>query len=296
MLQNARNHNLMPEEIFSEKNRMVDDGKVCKTLFFDIARQVRIPAAIALVDASNSYDRIAHVMASLIFQAFGVPTTAIESMLGVIENMKFFLRTGFGDSATFSGKGISIKTQGLCQGNGAAPAGWVVISICIIGAHKKKGHRATFLCPITQLQHHLSAILYIDDTDLLHINLTKHESIDEVHLAIQESVNSCGNLLIATGGALQPEKCFFLIILFEWKNSNWSYELNTSKQELGITVPLPGGGKASINHKPVEHAEKTLGAMTSPDGNSNSAIEMMQEKAQQWINVVRNRHLHRRNV
>jgi hypothetical protein len=184
-------------------------------------------------------------------------------------------------SATFFGSRISIKTQGLCQGNGAAPAGWAGISICIIGAHKKKGHGAKFLYPITQLQHHLSAILYVDDTNLLHIDLTKHESINEVHLAIQESVNSWGNLLIATGGALQPAKCFFSIILFEWKNGNWSYESNASKQELGITVPLLGSGRASINHKLVEHAEKTLGAMTSPDGNSDSAIEIMQEKAQQ---------------
>jgi hypothetical protein len=131
---------------------------------------------------------------------------------------------------------------------------------------------------------------------LLHINLTKHESIDKVHLAIQESVNSWGNLLIPTGGALQPAKCFFSIISFEWKNGNWSYESNASKQELGITVLLPGGGRASINHKLVEHAEKTLGAMTLPNGNSNSGIKMMQEKAQQWINVVRNGHLHQRNV
>ena len=173
MLQNARTYQMMPEEIFSEKNRMADDGTLCKTLFFDIARQARVGAAIASVDASNCYDRIAHAMASLIFQAFGVPTTAVESMLGAIENMKFFLRTGFGDSTSFSGGGISIKTQGLCQGNGAAPAGWAVISISIIEEHRKKGHGAKFLCPITQLQHHLSAILCVNDTDLLHINMKK---------------------------------------------------------------------------------------------------------------------------
>jgi hypothetical protein len=86
MLQNARNHNLMPEEIFSKKNRMADDSMLCKSLFFDIARQACIPVAIALVNASNCHDRIAHAMASLIFQAFGVPTTAIKSMLGAIEN------------------------------------------------------------------------------------------------------------------------------------------------------------------------------------------------------------------
>jgi hypothetical protein len=196
MLKNACKHQLMPEEIFSKRNRMANNGTLCKTLYYDITRQAQVPAAIASVDVSNCYNRITHTMASMIFQAFGVPTTAIESMLGAIENMKFFLRTGFGDSKSFAGGGISIKTQGLCQGNGTPPDGWAVISICILRAHGKKGHGAKFLCLITKLQHHLLAILYVDDTNLLHIDLTKDKRVEDVHHAIQESVNSWGNLLI----------------------------------------------------------------------------------------------------
>jgi hypothetical protein len=190
MMENARKHNLMLVETFSEKNRMADNDTLCKTLFYDITRQARVPAAIASLDASNCYDRIAHAIASLVFQAFGVPTTAIETMLGAIENMKFYLRTGFGDSKSFTGGGVSVKTQGLPQGNGASPAGWAVISICIIGAHGKKGHSILFICPITHLKHHLSAILYVNDTDLLHIDLSKNETVDDVHNEIQASVKN----------------------------------------------------------------------------------------------------------
>ena len=57
--------------------------------------------------------------------------------------------------------------------------------------------------------------------------------------------------------------------------------------ELRVTVPLPNGSSTPISHKKVLHAEKTLGAMTSPDGNCTASIVMMQEKAQQWVNVVR---------
>ncbi len=85
---------------------------------------------------------------------------------------------------------MSIKTQGLTQGNGASPAGWAVISICILGAHGKKGHGAKFHCPMSKLKQHLLAILYVDDTDILHMNLTKDESVDKVHRAILDSVNS----------------------------------------------------------------------------------------------------------
>jgi hypothetical protein len=135
MLTNAQEHSLMLKEIFSKRNWMADNWTLCKTLFCDLARQTRAPAAIASVDASNCYNRIAHAMMSLGFQAFGVPITAVESMLGTIENMKFFLRTRFGDSTSFAGGGISTKTQGMCQGNRASPAGWAVISICILNAH-----------------------------------------------------------------------------------------------------------------------------------------------------------------
>jgi hypothetical protein len=149
---------------------------------------------------------------------------------------------------------------------------------------------------VTKLKRHLSAILCVDDTDILHIDLMKDERVDEVHERIQASVNSWGNLLIATGGALQPAKCFYSIISFEWLNGVWRYASNESRTELGVSVPLPGGGSAGIGHKAVQHAEKTLGAMTSPDDNSRAAIMMMQDKAQQWVNDVRNGKLHRRNV
>ncbi len=276
LMHNVRGHNLMPEEIFSEKNRMANNGTLCKMLFYDITRQAPVPAAIASVDASNCYDRIAHAMALLVFQVFEVPITAVKTMLGAIENMKLFLCTDFGDSKSFAGSGISIKTQGLTQDNGALPAGWAVISICILGAHQKKGHGAKFYCPITKLQQHLSAALYVDDTNLLHINLTKNKTADKVHTAIQDSVNSWGNLLIATSGVLQPSKCFYSIISFERKNGEWVYANNSLKGGFGVSVSLPGGSRAPIDHKSIDHAEKTLGTMTSPDGNSSVSIRLMQ--------------------
>jgi hypothetical protein len=87
-----------------------------------------------------------------------------------------------------------------------------------LNANGKKGHGAKFSCPITKLSSHLSAILYVDGTDLLHINLEEDESVAEVHRLIQASVENWGNLPIPTGGVLQPANCFYSIISFEWTN------------------------------------------------------------------------------
>ena len=172
MLDKARRQNLMPEEVFSERNKMADDGTLTKVLTYDIIRQTRRSAGLASVDANNCYNRIAHAIASLVFQAFGVPLSASEAMLTTIQEIKIFLQTGFGDSTDFASSTLlSIKTQGLCQGNSASPAGWAVVSICILSAHKKRGHGAHFTCPITKLKSHIAVIIYVDDTDLVHFRM-----------------------------------------------------------------------------------------------------------------------------
>jgi hypothetical protein len=93
-------YKLVPEEIFSKKNRMADDGGLAKTLFYDIARQTRLPAAIASVDASNCYEWIVHAMALLIFQSFGVEDTAVATMLETNQEMKFFSEQHTGTQST----------------------------------------------------------------------------------------------------------------------------------------------------------------------------------------------------
>jgi len=150
MLNLTRKYDLIPDEVYSKRNRLADDGTLAKTLFYDIVRQLRWPAGIAVVDADNCYDRIAHPIASLIFQSLGVPITAAKAMLSTIQNMKFFLRTGYGDSLEYAGSTGGKRTQGLCQGNGAAPAGWTVTTIPMIHAHRKKGHGVHIVSPITK--------------------------------------------------------------------------------------------------------------------------------------------------
>ena len=60
---------------------MADDGTLDKVLFYDIVRQLRMSAGISSVDAANCYNSIAHAITSLVFQSFGVPEEAIETML-----------------------------------------------------------------------------------------------------------------------------------------------------------------------------------------------------------------------
>ncbi len=302
MLANVMKYRLMPEEVYSERNRLADDGTLSKVLFYDIVRQLRRPAGLASVDADNCYDCIAHPMASMIFQSFGVPTPAIESMLTTIQNMKFFLRTGYSDSTNYAGGESTdeidpVKTQGMCQGNITAPAAWTVTSIPMIAAHKRKGHGAHLIAPIKGTTSHIVGGLFVDDTDLVHVNMRTVETILDAHSRLQESVINWGSLLVATGRALKPSKCSYYLISFRWKaDGTWAYENKTIKPDLAIGVPLADGNLAEIEHLPVESAIKTLGLMTCPTGSSAAALGRMQLQGQEWADGVKLGKLSRRNM
>eukprot|EP00804_Cyclotella_cryptica_P030009 CCRYP_013463-RA/>CCRYP_013463-RA protein AED:0.64 eAED:0.64 QI:0/-1/0/1/-1/0/1/0/212 len=177
MLNSARQYKLMPDEIFSEQQRMGEDGILAKVLFYDISRQLRAPAALASVDATNCYDRISHAIASLVFRAFGVRLSTTLLMLQAIQQMQFFLHTAFGDSKRSVGARAHLKTQGFMQGNGASPAGWTVISIVILHAHSQTGHAATFRCSVSGVAKSLSCILYVDDNNLIHLCETEPDTV-----------------------------------------------------------------------------------------------------------------------
>ncbi len=106
-----------------------------RRLLTDLSRQLRLPFAIASVDAQSCYDRIAHPTASLACQRLGVPYTVMQSMFDTIQNMRFYLCTAYGVSTTFYGGGVQPDgriPQGVCQGNGAGPAIWIAISLVLL--------------------------------------------------------------------------------------------------------------------------------------------------------------------
>jgi hypothetical protein len=301
MMANVRKYKLMPEEVYSERNRLADDGTLAKVLFYDIARQLRRPAGLASVDADNCYDRIAHPMLSMVLQAFGVPAKAAVSMLSTIQEMKFFLRTGYGDSKDFVGgqqqELDDIKTQGTMQGNTGGPPCWTVTTIPMIKAHKKKGHGAHLRAIASNEDLHIAGSLFVDDTDLEHLDMRRNETPAEAHDCFQQSTTNWGKLLIATGGALKPAKCSYYLISFKWnKEGIWSYESNESDDRWVIVIPLANGQTAAIEHLSVDSAVKTLGSMTCPSGRNNAAITRMKSQCEEWFHRLTLGSLSRRDV
>ena len=72
------------------------------------------------------------------------------------------------------------------------------------------------MCHIYNLNGHLADIFFVDDTDLIHINIKAEETVTVAHQATQDSISKWDKLLIASGGAFKPTKCFYHLISFCW--------------------------------------------------------------------------------
>jgi hypothetical protein len=120
---------------------------------------------------------------------------------------------------------------------------------------------------------------------------------DEAFFHLQEAITNWGKLLLATGGALKPIKCFFHLISFTWgKDGSWAYEDNEEDEEFQATVPLADGSFGNIQHLGIHEPIKTLGSMTCPSGSSKGSIEYMQKKGTAWKDMIKAGKLSRRNV
>jgi hypothetical protein len=119
------------------------------------------------------------------------------------------------------------------------------------------------------------------------------ELVQEVHLALQQSIENWGKPLITMGGSLKPDECFFHLLDYAWtKKGGWQYVAHHEDETAVITVPMPDGTMAPIKHRVVDDAQKTLGVVTCPSENSMGSLQQMKEKTQKWLDSLTAGHLY----
>ena len=166
ILDRAREESIISHKQYSDKEHTAEDGAIDKILQSDISCQKRIPLCIISADEANCYDRVHHVIMVLMYLSVGVHSGAIVAMLRSIQLMKFPPRTGWGESTSFIDGDIHRILHGLCQGNGAVSASWLILSSILVKAYKSMGFSARMQAPITKVWLDTAGVIFVDDTDL----------------------------------------------------------------------------------------------------------------------------------
>jgi hypothetical protein len=126
----------VPEDQYSKKCSTAEDSKLDNRLTMDLSQQMRLPLVAILADADKCYDRIDRIVMSLLLLVLMGEQGPICAMLQPIQQMKFYQWTGRGNSTMYmGGQSDDDPLQGLCQGNGAVPACWIMVSLLMMLAY-----------------------------------------------------------------------------------------------------------------------------------------------------------------
>ena len=113
-----------------------------------------------------------------------------------------YLRTIFGILSNFYSGSLDLPFYSTVQGNRAALALWLIVSIFLVRYLYIKGIAEEYRTIISSIIYKLIALLYVNDTDLLAMNSGKKTSL-EVILRAQKLLDTWQYSLRVTGSELK---------------------------------------------------------------------------------------------
>lgn len=212
MMDNAHHFDQVLQEQFAKRGSSAIKGALVKYILCNITKVTRTRLVYMSVDADNCYDRITLEAASLCMQRLGVDLMAAETILHTLQDMEYHLRTAFGDSDTSYCAQPGDNFNGTGQGSGASPAIWTAVCIVLLKLLQRKGAASAFTSAICVMPTIVAALCYVDNTDLLQRAQSNTETITHTIQSLQSNVDIWAQGLMAAGGALKPQKCWWSLI------------------------------------------------------------------------------------
>jgi hypothetical protein len=274
MMQRMKKADVIPvEQIATKGKQAIIDGVMQKQLFYDFCNINHYDASLSSTDAANCYDAVNHPVCSLALQCMQVPIQAIRCYLCNLSTMVFYLKTGFGMAKEGYGGTEDNPFMGLTQGSCASPPVWVAVSTVIVRAYRAEGHGVEIRASWSGDTLVITAILYVDDTDLLR-QQRPGESREEFIQRVNAATYLWAQLLQGTGGNLKPSKCYYYLMLYNFDNGEPRLDIRASSSDFEpLVIPQHSGPDVPIELKECDEASETLGIFTSPDGSGDGQFD-----------------------
>ena len=239
MMNNAHKKGLIPDEHFARSGSQASEGALVKVLMNDRTRILHVISAVSSCDLDQCYDREAHAIAAIALQAFGISVIMVGLMLKVLQRMKYYLRSGFGDAVAPSFQETEeTPFFGFGQGNGAAPSSFQVLATLIMNAYIGLGHNVIMKSAITGALFSLAAVMYVDDTDLFQAAKCRYMTDKEFLAQVQQSVTDCGE---ASSGNRRCSSAKEMLVVSTFLHLSWASRdikqlLNFQRHHLSLLI------------------------------------------------------------
>ena len=207
-------------------------------------------------------------------------------MLITIQLMLYFLCMAHGDSTAFYGgqQENEHPFQGVCQGNGGGPALFLSISAPCVKMLHRQAFTATFRGALLAVLFTLVGLLHVDDTDLIICALNDTKLLYDIFVHMQKMILCWHGGLCTTGGSLNPDKCSWAPISFNWDlEGQFHYQEDIATNML---VPDIDGTPKVIDRLGPHEAVEVVSIWQAVDGNMAKQVEVLKEKATKLGNMI----------
>ena len=197
--------------------------------------------------------------------------------------MQFCLRTGFRESSELFGGTDGHPFTGSEQESGWALHRFGALSTIASNAYKRVGGGANIKSAYLARAFLPTAVMYVDNIDLLHWGDCLLTSDEELVENVQRDVLLWGAIVQSTGGMLKSLKHSLFLLTYKWMRGHdclktlcglpdapYKVVRETSKGEEDrvypphVTVPQPNGPDLPIRTHKLKDAVKMIGVYHSP--------------------------------
>ena len=181
----------------------------------EMAMVTRKPLVKFNNDATACFDRILVHLLSLCLQSFGMPKKLTKILGELLRVAKYAIKTGIGISKETYQHSDDSPAFGSGQGSAASAQGWTKLVSMLFDIHDKYGHGCKYEDPWKLYSAIIGMLGFVDDNNITN-NGEEWETVNDIILRTQHDAQLWNDLLRATGGALNLDKCFAQVLAFQF--------------------------------------------------------------------------------
>jgi len=258
----------------------------CKKLvLYDYIHITRSTAIDLSKDVAKCFDRMIEACTNLSCRQHGADPNYLKLHAAMQQQFKYFVKHAAGISQEYNQHNQQDPWYGAGQGAGDACLRWVVQANSIILAYASKAHSWCLTTPNRDTHYQQVIDAFIDDTDLFSVQ-AQYQTFYDLLGTIQGNLDLWHNLLQASGGVLNPDKCVWLC--FYWKFlPNGVVKIQTPPPDTQpLTTTIQQQQPAPIRRLEPTEAHRYLGVYLTTDGNHNKEYQMFQQRNNNYTKLL----------
>ncbi|OEU09351.1 hypothetical protein FRACYDRAFT_248200 [Fragilariopsis cylindrus CCMP1102] len=214
--QHCEDNNLINKGVYGcRPNRRATDPVFVDVTQNEMAMVTRTPLVKFNNDATACFDRILVHLLSLCLQSYGMPKKLTKIFGELLRVARYAIKTGIGISKETYQHSDESPAFGSGQGSAASAQGWGKLVSLLFDIHDKYGHGCKYEDPWKLYSAIIGMLGFVDDNNITN-NGEPWETVNDIIIRTQHDAQLWNDLLRATGGALNLDKCFAQVLAFQF--------------------------------------------------------------------------------